>query len=217
MGFSFMSVSKEVGPWLHAGDILLCFGDSLTAEANGYVKFLQETLQLRGVRVINAGLSGDKTPQALTRLKTDVIEKKPTAVSLFFGTNDAMAGRGIWRDEPTVSAPAFEDNLKWMIHLCRLLGGIQKFSIATPANRMEGRPYLDFGDIRREYCLAARHAADDMNAHLVPLDTVFADLRERNYARQSPEGLLYTRDGIRMTEEGSHIIADAMLREWNMI
>ena len=212
-----MSIPKAPGPWLHGGETLLCFGDSLTAAANGYVKFLQETLQLRGVRVINAGLGGDKTPHALTRLKSDVIERKPDAVSLFFGNNDAVVGRGIWRDEPKVSPQTFEDNLKWIIHLCRLLGGIEKFSINTLTNRMEGRQYLDFGDNRAPYCQAARNAADAMNAHLVPLDAVFADLREKNYTRISPEGLLYTRDGLHMNEEGCRIIADTMLREWNMI
>ena len=64
-----MSVPKMNGPWLHAGETLLCFGDSLTAAANGYVKFLQETLQLRGIRVINAGLGGDKTPPCCLRTR----------------------------------------------------------------------------------------------------------------------------------------------------
>ena len=212
-----MSIPKEEGPWLHAGDVLVCFGDSLTASANGYVKFLQETLQLRGIQVINAGYPGDKTPYALTRLRKDVIEKKPTAVSLFFGNNDAIIGRGIWRDEPRISPLTFEENLKWIIHLCRLLGGIEKFSINTLTNRMEGRQFLDFGDTRAAYCLAARNAADAMNARLVPLDSVFAELREKNFARVSPEGLLYTSDGLHMNEAGYRIIAETMLREWKML
>ena len=212
-----MSVPKEEGPWLHAGDVLVCFGDSLTAAANGYVKFLQETLQLRGVNVINAGYPGDKTPYALTRLRKDVIEKKPTAVSLFFGNNDAIIGRGVWRDEPRISPLTFEENLKWIIHLCRLLGGIEKFSINTLTNRMEGRQFLDFGDSRAAYCLAARNAADAMNARLVPLDSVFTELREKNFARLSPDGLLYTTDGLHMNEDGYRIIAETMLCEWKMI
>ena len=36
-----MSIPKIEGPWLKAGDVLVCFGDSLTSAANGYVKFLQ--------------------------------------------------------------------------------------------------------------------------------------------------------------------------------
>jgi len=212
-----MSIPKEEGPWLHAGQTVLCFGDSLTAAANGYVKYLQEKLQFRGIQVINAGLGGDKTPQALSRLRTDVIDRKPDAVSIFFGNNDAVIGRGEWRDEPLVSPVTFGENLQWIIHLCRLQGGIRKFSINTLTDRMEGKQYLDFGDCRGEYCLAARRTADLMNTVLVPLDAVFRDLRERNIDRISPEGLLYTRDGIHMNDEGNRIIADTMLREWNLL
>ena len=212
-----MSIPKPEGPWLQSGETLVCFGDSLTAAANGYVKFLQEKLQFRGIKVVNAGLGGDKTPQALTRLQKDVIDLQPSAVSIFFGNNDAVIGRGIWRDEPTVSPQTFQDNLKWIIHLCRLRSSIRKFSINTLTNRMEGRSYLNFGDCLTPYNQAARKAADDMNACLVPLDAVFARLREENYARMSPEGLLYTKDGVHMNEDGYRIVADTMLREWNML
>ena len=212
-----MSIVREEGPWLHAGETLLCFGDSLTAAANGYVKTLQEELQFRGVKVLNAGLSGDKTPLALTRLRTDVIDRKPDAVSIFFGNNDSLIGRGEWRDEPVISPLTFEENLKWIIHLCRLLGGIRKFSINTVAGRLEGRQFHEFGDLRGEYCLAARRAADAMSARLVPLDTVFTELREKNRDNISPEGLFYTKDGLHMNEEGYAIIARTMLREWNLL
>ena len=212
-----MSVPKEEGPWLQPGETLVCFGDSLTAAEDGYVKILQQALQPQGITVINAGLGGDKTPAALTRLKSDVIDRKPSAVSIFFGHNDSVIGRGVWRDEPTVSPQTFEENLRWIIHLCRLQGGIAKFSINTTMPRMEGQRFLEYGDVRNAYCQAARHAADAMNARLVPLDAVFADLREQNFGRLSPEGLLYTRDGLHMNEEGNRIIADTMLRTWGMI
>jgi len=211
-----MSVPALEGPWLEAGDRLLCFGDSLTAAEDGYVKILQDKLESRDIRVINAGLGGDKTPQALTRLKSDVIDRNPTAVSIFFGNNDAVIGRGVWRDEPIVSPLTFEDNLKWIIHLCRLHGGIRKFSITTIAARMEGRRFSEYGDIRREYCLAARHAADAMDACLVPLDAVFTELREKNIGRFSGEGLLYTLDGLHLNAEGNRIAAETMLKAWNL-
>ena len=211
-----MSVPKPEGPWLRPGETLVCFGDSLTAAENGYVKFLQEALSPQGIRVINAGLGGDKTPAALTRLKSDVIDRKPSAVSIFFGHNDAVIGRGIWRDEPTVSPTTFGENLRWIIHLCRLQGGISKFSINTTMPRMEGERFWEYGDVRSPYCQAARRAADAMDALLVPLDAIFADLRERNIQRLSPEGLLYTVDGLHMNEEGYRIVADAMLCAWGM-
>lgn len=87
-------------PFLEPGDKLVCFGDSLTARPNGYFHYLQEALTPRGIILLNAGLSGDKTPAALTRLERDVISHAPTAISIFFGTNDAVHGHGRWSHEP---------------------------------------------------------------------------------------------------------------------
>ena len=56
-----------------------------------------------------------------------------------------------------------------------------------------------------------------MNALLVPLDSAFTVLREENRSRMSPEGLLYTRDGLHMNQEGCRIVAEFMLREWRML
>lgn len=213
-----MSIPRDDKPFLEAGQTLVCFGDSLTHAAKGYVYFLQQELEKRSIRVINAGLGGDKTPAALTRLQEKVIDEKPDAVSFFFGTNDSVIGRGEWRDEPTVSPQTYEDNLCWMVHLCRLRSEtIKKFSINTILPRMEGKGYLDFGECSTPYCQAARKAADRMNTFLVPLDAVFANLWRQNYAKATPEGLLYTTDGCHMTEEGYQIIAQTMLKEWNMI
>ena len=71
------------GPWLKSGEKLVCFGDSITA-GNYYVKHLREALEPAGVKVVNAGRSGDKTPMALTRI-ADVVAEKPDAVVIFFG------------------------------------------------------------------------------------------------------------------------------------
>ena len=134
--------------FLEPGETLVCFGDSLTHADPGYVSILQERLPEN--KIINAGVGGDKTPTAFMRFQRDVIDLKPTAVSIFFGTNDAVIGRGVWRDEPVVSPQTFGENLKWIIHLCRLQGGIRKFSINTIPNRPEGRAYLEIGDLRQQ-------------------------------------------------------------------
>ena len=75
----FAEVKPLAEPWLKEGETLLCFGDSLTASKVGYVKYLTEKLGAKGIKVINGGLSGDKTPMALTRIRQDVAEKKPDA------------------------------------------------------------------------------------------------------------------------------------------
>lgn len=203
-------------PWLKEGETLLCFGDSLTSAKNpGYVERLAAFLEPKGIRVVNAGLGGDKTPYALTRLRQEVIDVAPDAVSLFFGANDAVIGRGIWRDEPVVEPVTYRDNLVWMIHVCRLESQkIRKFSIAAPTGRMEGQSWIDFGDIRHEYCLAARKAAELADARFVPLDTRIDAVRETMAADE--KGLKLTKDGVHMTAQGYALIADIMLETWRM-
>lgn len=199
-------------PWLAAGQTLICFGDSLTARPDGYVRLLQEQLADRRITVINAGRGGDKTPWALTRLEKDVLGRKPDAVSIFLGANDAAVGRGEWADEPTVTAEAYRCNLVWMAHFCRL-AGIDKISFTPPLWRFEGPQWHRFGDVMGLYRQAARDAADQMRARLVPADIVFA---EQWAARPGHVGLLLTTDGIHLTEHANRLLARTMLQTWGM-
>ena len=199
-------------PLLEKGEKLLCFGDSITASATGYVKILQERLEKLGMEVINAGRGGDKTTWALTRLQNDVIERKPDAVSIFLGANDAAVGRGQWADEPIVSPEAYRCNLVWIIHLCRM-AGIEKFSITPPLYRFEGKTWAEHGDIMEPYRLAAREAADEMKVRLVPADIVFAEEWARHPGHT---GLLLTTDGTHLTEKGNQIVAETMLATWGI-
>lgn len=210
----FAEVKPLAEPWLKEGETLLCFGDSLTASKVGYVKYLTEKLGAKGIKVINGGLSGDKTPMALTRIRQDVAEKKPDAVLFFFGTNDAVIGRGRWSDEPIVSPITYRDNLVWMIHFLRLRTKITKFSIATIAGRPEGKHYLEYGNIRDEYFKMAREAADLTGAVLVPLDSETDYIRDA--MQPNEKGLKLTVDGIHFTKKGYEILADIMLKYWNL-
>lgn len=200
-------------PWLKSGETLVCFGDSITASKNQYVKDLTEQLAAKGVKVVNAGKSGDKTPMALTRIK-DVAAMNPDAVMFFFGANDSVIGRGRWRDEPVVDPVTYRDNLVWMIHWFRLYTSVKKFSIVAPTGRCEGDAYGEFGDICPKYGLAAREACDMANAVLVPLDTAFAF--EQRRSKIDPSEFLLTRDGVHFSRRGSELAASTMLRSWKM-
>jgi lysophospholipase L1-like esterase len=80
------------------------FGDSLTENLDGYTKELEVVLHQRGISLNRAGRGGDKTPWALIRLQADILARKPDAVCVFLGANDAAVGRGRWADEPTACA-----------------------------------------------------------------------------------------------------------------
>ncbi|QDV66555.1 GDSL-like Lipase/Acylhydrolase [Rosistilla carotiformis] len=81
----------------------VCFlGDSITA--GGYVQTLIADYYLtrfpeRTIHFFNAGRSGDTASGSLSRLKEDVIDKRPTSVVIMFGMNDVS--RGSYTANPT--------------------------------------------------------------------------------------------------------------------
>ena len=74
------------------GKEIICFGDSITAgvgapEGKDYASFLSALL---GKDVLNAGVRGDTTQNALKRLKKDVLSKDPYLVIVELGGNDFL-------------------------------------------------------------------------------------------------------------------------------
>ncbi|MHB9019698.1 MAG: SGNH/GDSL hydrolase family protein [Minisyncoccota bacterium] len=75
--------------------VVVAFGDSLTrgygmvSPDMNYVAFLSEYIH---IPIINSGKTGDTTSDALIRLQSDVLDKKPDVVILFLGGNDFFVG-----------------------------------------------------------------------------------------------------------------------------
>lgn len=72
------------------GENIIFFGNSITegmgaSKGNDFPNIISKKL---GISVINAGISGNTTQDALCRIDSDVIEKDPLLVILEFGAND---------------------------------------------------------------------------------------------------------------------------------
>ncbi|MDD4899440.1 MAG: GDSL-type esterase/lipase family protein [Candidatus Omnitrophica bacterium] len=74
------------------GTNIICFGDSLTFGygANPQDAYPLVLLEISTRPVINAGIDGDTTTEALARLDTDVLERSPLLVVIEFGGNDFL-------------------------------------------------------------------------------------------------------------------------------
>lgn len=89
------------------GETVCFLGDSITARGSTQTviaDFYLTRFPDRTVRFANAGRSGDSAGGALGRLQEDVIDKKPTAVTLMLGMNDV--GRGNYVAAPSENQKA---------------------------------------------------------------------------------------------------------------
>lgn len=71
---------------------VVAFGDSLTAgvgATNGQ-DYVSQLAQKAGVTILNEGVSGDTTEEALARLQADVLARNPSVVIVWLGGNDII-------------------------------------------------------------------------------------------------------------------------------
>ena len=96
LGFSIIvsagCARQEVKNVNSSGKTIICFGDSITFgygvdPSNAYPAVLSEWLN---IPVVNSGIDGDTTDQALKRLASDVLEKDPLLVVVEFCGNDFL-------------------------------------------------------------------------------------------------------------------------------
>lgn len=97
---------------------IVCLGDSITKGVRTGVKaeetfaaILQTELAKEKIpaEVINVGIGGERTDQALKRLESDVIARTPAIVTIMYGANDSYIDKG--KTEPRLTQKQFRENL----------------------------------------------------------------------------------------------------------
>ena len=89
---SFCACEKRIANRNSSGKTIVCFGDSLTKgvgaeKGKDYPSVLGEKISLP---VINSGLKGDTTRDALKRIERDVLAHDPKLVIVILGGNDIL-------------------------------------------------------------------------------------------------------------------------------
>jgi len=83
---------KEIKNIDSRGKNIVCFGDSVTfgygAEPGG--DYPSALTKMISIPVINAGIDGDTSTEALKRIKSDVLDRDPLLVIVEFGGNDFL-------------------------------------------------------------------------------------------------------------------------------
>ncbi len=192
------------------GETIAFLGDSITqggARPNGYVRLIDEALAKnhpgRGVKILYAGISGNRVPDLQKRLDRDVLSKKPTLVFIYIGINDvwhSLRGRGTPADE-------------YQAGLCDLIAKIRgagaKVVLATPSvigEKLDGSNPLD--KMLDDYAQISRKVARETGVTLCDLHRQFADYLKKNNSDNKERGVLTT-DGVHLNAAGNRFVADA--------
>lgn len=165
---------------------LLCFGDSITAREMSDDGTERLTPRLRNAlpdwEVINAGVSGDNTRDALARLDHDVLTFYPDIVTVLLGANDAASHKMIAIEE-------YESNLLTIVSRI----GAQKTILITPSPVDENRPRNRTNEIVRKYSDVVENIAALTGSGFINL---FSEMI------QQPDYVLMLSDGIHFEESG---------------
>jgi len=108
---------------------IVTLGDSITKGVRSGVKAeetfaarLESALRADGVEasVVNVGIGGERTDQALKRLAKDVLAQKPSLVTIMYGTNDSYVDQG--KNASRITAEEYRANLGKLVDELRAAG-----------------------------------------------------------------------------------------------
>jgi len=186
--------SKEALNSSLADKTVLAFGDSLTARS-GWVGMLGGFI---GTEVINAGVGGDTTNNAITRFENDVLEKNPDVALVCFGMNDQAQSTS--KKGPNVALETYIKNMTSIITELQKNG--TDVILIAPHDAYAGQGYYKPGEYGLDYaygnmkvfCEAVRAMAVQYNCGLIDIyaETQSVDmgkfLNKGDGIHQSPEG-----------------------------
>ena len=146
---------------------IVCLGDSVTGiyyhtgGRRAYPEMLEIALKQVApqteISVINAGISGNSTIDALKRLQKDVLEHRPDVVTVMFGLNDMAR----------VPKPDFQANLEQIIAQCRGVNAAVILCTPNGVINTSGRPIdklLEYNNVLKEVGRQQRVPVSDVYA-----------------------------------------------------
>lgn len=197
------------------GPRIVALGDSITKGVRPGVKseetfaaLLQAELRKANAsaEVINVGIGGERTDQALARLAKDVIALKPTMVTIMYGTNDSYVDPG--KKDSRISPAEYRANLERLVADLRA-AGIVPVLMTEPRWGRTAKPngVGEHPNVRLEKYVAA--CRDVAKAKKVPLVDHFRVWNERE-SKGADIGS-WTTDQCHPNPDGHRLLMETML------
>jgi lysophospholipase L1-like esterase len=204
------------------GGVIVFIGDSITDSDRradrsglgyGYVNLVAQALRRSedSPTIVNSGIAGNRVAQLRQRWQADVLDHRPTAVSIYIGVNDTLAA--FFEGRPT-PADVFESHYVDLLERTRTAGitqvvMLEPFFVETeiPSVRWgEGAAFIheDLAPKRS----VVRDLAARYGAAFVPLQSIVDEA-----ATQRGPTMIAV-DGVHPTPLGHQLIADAWRRAY---
>lgn len=199
-------------PLVKSGESIAFMGDSITQQGagspSGYVRLVISGLEANGIKAtaIPAGISGHKSNQMLERLQKDVIEKKPTWMTLSCGVND------VWHGAKGVPLDQYKTNITAILDQAQKAGVkvvvLTATMIKEDAGTNENKQLAGYNDFLRG--LAKERG--------LPLADLYADMAAGVEAagEARKKGNIFTTDGVHMNPAGNQMMAVGVLRAFGL-
>jgi lysophospholipase L1-like esterase len=193
---------------------IVTLGDSITRGVRAGVKpdetfasLIEADLKAKGIagRVVNRGIGGERTDQAIARLAKDVVALRPRLVSVMYGTNDSYVDAG--KSSSRLTLDEYRANLRAIVAALRL-EGIEPVLMTEPRWAADARNGLgENPNLRLEpYVGVCRQVAAEWE---LPLVDHFAHWTQAERAGQAIRE--WTTDGCHPNPRGHRELADLMV------
>ena len=202
---------------LRKDDTIVFLGDSITkagVRPNGYVTLTSQAIAKAypdlNIKVIGAGISGNKVPNCQKRLDRDVLQKKPTIVLIYIGINDVWH----WGRDRGTKKEVFEAGLKDMISKINAVGA--RVILCTPTvigEKADGTN--EFDTMLDEYSDISRNVAKETNSQLLDLREAFLTHLEEHNTENAEKGIL-TKDSVHLNNNGNAFLSQLVLNALNV-
>jgi acyl-CoA thioesterase-1 len=197
-----------------AEPVVVALGDSITrGERTGvkadetFAALLEVQAKKKGVavKVVNAGVGGERTDGGLARLDKAVLAHKPKVVLIMYGTNDSYVDKG--QKEPRLSVEKYRENLEKLVESIRKSGG-EPVLMTEPRWAPDAKNGLDENPNTRleKYVEACRAVAKDKKVKLVDH---YAHWKKAETAGTKIRD--WTTDGCHPNPRGHRELADLIL------
>lgn len=213
---TYLMMENPVSPndrfLIQPGQTLVCLGDSITQNPVGYCAMIAALIAAaypeRGIRVVNAGISGNKIGDMLARLDRDVLAHKPDWVTVSVGVNDVWHGLGPDRNSGT-PLPEYRAGLETLVD--RLIAAGARIVLLPPTVIGEN-PESEGNRLLKGYRAALREIAAARGLRVAPTDTDLEAALAASVAQSGEPGKTLTTDGVHLRPPGDAVLAAAVLK-----